>query len=173
MTTVLVTGPIGGGKSRACRYFAGLGWPVYDCDSRCKALYAEVPGLRERIEQELGIPFGQLRRIFTDERLRLRLEAIVYPLLREDLLAWKSSLRSPIAFVESAIAGEKPQFDGLYDKVLLITAPLEERIARNPEAANRSSIQRFRRTRADRTIRNNSTVESLYQKLDKYLKTLI
>ena len=173
MTTVLVTGPIGGGKSEACRHIAGRGWPVYDCDSRCKALYSEVPGLRARIEEELGIPFDQLHRIFTDKELRLRLEALVYPLLVEDLLAWKASLQSPLAFVESAIAGEKPQFDGLYDKVLLITAPLPERIARNPEAARRSAIQSFRRTRPERTIRNNTTVESLHDKLDKYLKTLI
>ena len=58
MKTVLVTGPIGGGKSSVCRHLAEAGYPVYDCDSRCKALYGTVPGLKERIESELGIPFS-------------------------------------------------------------------------------------------------------------------
>ena len=173
MTTVLVTGPIGGGKSAACKYLGSLGWPVYDCDSRCKALYSEVPGLKASIEQELGIPFCELPRIFSEPQLRIKLEALVYPLLIKDIQDWKTTLQSPLAFIESALAGEKPEFDGLYDKVLLITAPLELRAARNPEAARRSALQSFRRTKPDRTMRNTSTKESLYTKLDKYLKTLI
>ena len=172
MTTVLVTGPIGGGKSTACKYLASLGYPVYDCDSRCKALYGSVPGLKERIESELGIPFAELGRIFTEPALREKLEAIVYPLLLQDLTAWKSGLAGPLAFVESAIALDKPVFDGTYDKVLLITAPAATRALRNPHAPVRSALQHFPRTRIDRTIRNGSTPESLYHKLDKYLKTI-
>ena len=170
MTTVLVTGPIGGGKSTACRYLAGLGWPVYDCDSRCKALYETVPGLKERIEGELGVPFAELRRIFSDPQLRLKLEAIVYPLLLQDLEAWKASLDSPLAFVESAIALEKPLFDGTYDEVLMVTAPASVRASRNPEAPARGALQHFPRTRINRTIRNDSTPEALYIKLDNYLR---
>ena len=172
MTTVLVTGPIGGGKSAACRHFEALGWPVYDCDSRCKALYGTVPGLKSRIERELGIPFGELRRIFTEPELKDRLEELVYPILREDIECWKSSLDSSLAFIESAVATEKPIFDGLYDKVLLITAPLPVRQSRNPAAALRSGLQTFRRVKPDRTVRNVSTPESLYKKLDNYLKTI-
>ncbi len=172
MTTVLVTGPIGGGKSAACRHLASLGWPVYDCDSRCKALYSEVPGLRERIEKELGIPFSELGRIFTDPLLRERLESIVYPLLAEDISRWKASLDSPLAFIESAVALQKPQFDAFYDKVLLISAPLPLRESRNAAAAVRSRLQRFPRSRVDRTVRNTSTLESLYKKIDKYIESL-
>ena len=36
--TILVTGPIGSGKSAACSYLASLDYPVYDCDSRTKML---------------------------------------------------------------------------------------------------------------------------------------
>ena len=172
MTTVLVTGPIGGGKSAACSHLAAKGFPVYDCDSRCKALYDEVPGLKRQIGQELGIPFSQLPRIFTEPALRERLEAIVYPLLKEDILNWKSSLEAPLAFIESAVALQKPLFDDTYDKVLLITAPLELRQSRNGAAAVRSPLQRFPRSRIDRTIRNLTTKESLYKKVDKYIESL-
>ena len=172
MTTVLVTGPIGGGKSTACRHLASLGWPVYDCDSRCKALYGSVPGLKGRIEVELGIPFAELWRIFSEPELREKLESIVYPLLLKDFTDWKASLDSPLAFVESAIALEKPIFDGTYDIVLLITSPAAVRALRNPEAPVRGALQHFPRTRVNRTIRNDSTPEALYSKIDKYLKTI-
>ena len=172
MTTVLVTGPIGGGKSLACRHLASLGWPVYDCDSRCKALYSSVPGLKARLEKELGIPFSELRRIFTDDALRSRLEAIVYPLLADDIARWKESLRSSLAFIESATALGRPEFEGLYDKTLVVTAPLRTRMQRNPEAAVRSRLQRFPRALTDCTIRNVSTPEALKKKIDNYLKTI-
>jgi len=171
--TVLVTGPIGGGKSTACRYLASKGWPVYDCDSRCKALYSSVPGLKARIESELGITFSELVRIFDEPELREKLEALVYPLLLEDLEQWKASQSSELLFVESAVASEKPLFDGQYDKILKVTAPLQTRQQRNPHAAKRSASQSFSRRRADRTMRNDSTPEALYKKLDNYLKTIL
>ena len=173
MTTVLVTGPMGGGKSAACAHLAALGWPVYDCDSRCKLLYQTVPGLRERIEAELGIPFSQLGRIFDEPELKSRLEDIVYPLMAEDIAGWKAEQTLPLAFVESATALGNPLFSSLFVKVLLIWAPLQERAARKPEASRRSPLQHFPRSLVDRTIRNTGTVEELNIKLDKYLKTLI
>ena len=38
MKTVLVTGLIGAGKSELCSLLAAKGYPVYDSDSRTKAL---------------------------------------------------------------------------------------------------------------------------------------
>jgi dephospho-CoA kinase len=172
MTTVLVTGPIGGGKSTVCKRLAAKGLPVYDCDSRCKALYDTVPGLKGRIEQELGIPFTELRRIFEDDSLREKLEALVYPLLVEDLKDWKSQQGAPFAFVESAIALDKPAFDGLYDKVLLVTAPESKRQERNPEAARRGRLQRFDQSQADWIIRNDGTKEELIEQTDNYLQSI-
>ena len=172
MTTILVTGPIGGGKSTVCRHLESRGWPVYDCDSRCKALYDSVPGLKSRIEKELGIPFAELRRIFEDDGLRDRLEALVYPLLVEDLLQWKSLQHKPLAFVESAIALDKPAFDGLYDKVLLVTAPEALRLQRNPEAARRGRLQRFDESAADWVIRNGGSKQELAAQTDTLLQSI-
>lgn len=172
MTTILVTGPIGGGKSTVCRLLACKGWPVYDCDSRCKALYDSVPGLKSRIEKHLGIPFAELRRIFDDDALREKLEALVYPLLVEDLQDWKSQQRTQLAFVESAIALDKPAFDGLYDKVLLVTAPDALRLERNPEASRRGRLQRFDESVADWTIRNDGSKEELAAQTDILLQSI-
>lgn len=166
MRTVLVTGPIGGGKSAACRYLASKGIPVYDSDSRTKALYGSVPGLKALIEKELDIRFEELAIIFTDPERKRRLEDIVYPLVAEDIRRWKSGQDSEVVAVESANALGNPLFDGLFDSVLLVTAPLETRIARNPKAASRSSLQHFENVRADWTVVNDGTKEELYKKLD-------
>lgn len=172
MTTVLVTGPIGGGKSTVCRRLGESGFPVYDCDSRCKALYDSVPGLKERIEKELGIPFAELGRIFGDTALREKLESIVYPILIKDIEAWKASLVSDVAFIESAIALEKPAFSHLWDKVLMVTAARRFRLKRNPSAADRDSLQHFNPELIDYTIKNDSDLGSLYSKVDKFLEAL-
>ncbi len=172
MKTVLVTGPIGGGKSTVCRKLEARGYPVYDCDSRCKALYESVPGLKTDIERELGIPFAELGRIFADVSLRAKLEAMVYPLLAADLIDWKERQTAELAFVESAIMLQKPVFDGLYDSVLLVTAGRARRVARNPRAAERDSLQSFDPEKIDYTIRNSSTTEALDKNMDKFLKGL-
>lgn len=172
MRTVLVTGPIGSGKSAACRHLEELGYPVYSCDARTKALYDEVPGLKKRIEDALGIPFGEIRVIFKDEEKRRTLESIVYPLVVDDIRKWTAAQKTDTVFVESAIALEKRQFDGLYDKVLMITAPMELRRDRNPETAVRDALQDFTAAKADWTVVNDSTMEELNKKLDKiFMKT--
>ena len=107
MKTVLITGPIGSGKSEVRRYLESEGFPVYDCDSRTKALYDAIPGLKARIEVELGISWSQIGVIFTDAARRQKLESIVYPFVVRDILEWKSGLMSRLAFIESAVAMDK------------------------------------------------------------------
>ena len=172
MKTILVTGPIGSGKSEACRYLASLGFPVYDCDSRCKGLYESVPGLKLRIENELKVQFSELGVIFRDASLREKLESIVYPLLLRDIENWKDSLDCSLAFIESAVALEKPLFRNTYDKVLLVKAPKRLRHSRNPEAASREALQKFDKSLIDYTIDNGSDLESLYKKTEKFLEQL-
>ena len=54
MKTLLITGPIGSGKSLASRVLAGCGVPVYDCDAQAKELYCRHPELIGRLEKALG-----------------------------------------------------------------------------------------------------------------------
>lgn len=171
MKTILVTGPIGSGKSAVCRRLEELGFEVYDSDSRTKALYETVPGLKRKLEEVLEVPFEELSVIFTDDRKREILESIVYPLVLKDIKEWREALQNnsfyskDSVFVESAVALEKEQFDGLYDEVWLVTAPLEERIRRNPKAAQRDSLQHMDESKASRIIINDSTLEDLYKKI--------
>ena len=173
MRTILVTGPIGSGKSEACRYLASLDFPVYECDARTKMLYSLVPGLKCSIEERLGLPWSQIGTVFSDPDKLRTLEEMVYPHVLEDLKAWKAAQTAPLLFVESAIALDKPQFDGLYDGVLLVTAPYELRVQRNPKAAERDALQSYDPARIDWRLDNDGTQEELFIKIRKLICKLI
>jgi len=171
MKTFLVTGGIASGKSEVCGYLASKGFPVYDCDSRTKALYDEIPGLKERIEKELDIPFSELRVIFSDSARKAKLESMVYPLVKEDIVKWKSGLGTTFAFIESANALDHPLFDSLYDSVLLVTSDADKRAGRNPAYAERAALQNIDPERADYLIENNSTIEALHREVDIFINS--
>lgn len=173
MRTVLVTGPIGSGKSAACRYLASLDFPVYECDARTKMLYSLVPGLKCSIEERLDLPWARIGEVFADPGKLQTLEEMVYPYVVEDLKSWKAAQTAPLLFVESAIALDKPQFDGLYDTVVLVTAPYVLRVQRNPRAAERDALQAFDPARIDFTVGNDGTLEELQLKIRQLICKLI
>ena len=149
MKTILVTGGIGSGKSAVCAYLASRGVPVYDSDSRTKALYEADPDLLPALEKRFGTPLrnasGRLDRaalaamVFSDADAREVLEQIVYPAVLRDFLSWKEACSRqpwcgygtvPFVVMESAVAAHKPLFDGVFDKVVAVTAPEETRVRR-------------------------------------------
>lgn len=171
MKTVLVTGGIASGKSEVCGYLSFRGYPVYDSDSRTKRLYETVPGLREKVEDAAGVPLSELAAIFKDDAMRARVEAVVYPEVLRDFVAWRASQNAVMVFFESAVALDKPLFDPLWDEVWLVKAPVELRIARNPKALGRLKAQTaVPEDRASRIIMNASDLESLYSQIDNILK---
>ncbi len=173
MKTVLVTGGIASGKSELCRYLSSKGFAVYDSDSRTKALYDSVPGLKERVEDALGVPFSEIGIIFSDDARREKLEAVVYPEVLKDFLEWKSSQAGRAVFFESAVAASKPVFDGQWDEIWLVRAPLEARLERNPKTAGRLSSQtELDATQADVVIDNDSSLEELHKKVDKLINDM-
>ena len=171
--TILVTGPIGSGKSAVCKYLASLDFPVYECDARTKMMYSLVPGLKCSIEERLDLPWSQIGRVFSEPDKLRTLEEMVYPYVVEDLKAWKAQQTAPLLFVESAIALDKAAFDGLYDEVLLVTAPLELRAQRNPKVAERDALQSFDPARIHYTVENTGTQEELYIKIRQLICKLI
>lgn len=150
MKTLVVTGGIGSGKSLVCSFLAERGVPVYDSDSRTKALYDNDRALLERIREAVGNDVtdaeGKLDRkklasvIFADEAKLKALESVVHPAVLEDFSRWKSGIERRQASVpgtyggfvvfESAIILSKPLFRSVADSTLLVDAPLETRIAR-------------------------------------------
>ncbi len=180
MKTILVTGPIGSGKSAVCRLLASRGVPVYDCDARTKSLYVRRKDLVPRLEAALGTELrcadGSLDKarlaalIFHDDAARETLESLVYPELLKDFRRWRSRRRQkPFVVMESAILLSKPLFQGLPDAVVLVDAPEEIRLRRAmerdgvPEEAvrRRMAAQPLRRDLAQVVIDNSGTPEEL------------
>ena len=181
MKTVLLTGGIGSGKSAVARILQERGVPVYDCDSRAKSLYDDA--LTSRLEARLGCvlrdetgrfsPRLLAARIFSDLQALAGVEAEVHPALLEDFRQWRSRQGDvPYVVMESAIAWDKPLFDGVYDAIVLVTAPREVRLRRamrrdgatRDEILRRMDAQRDLARRADAVICNDADLKTLAER---------
>ena len=140
-----ITGGIGSGKSTLCRYLSLAGYPVYDCDSRAKWLMNNDDSLRNEITLLFGSKAysgGTLDKnylasvVFRSEDMRLKLNNIVHPAVRRDIMAWADSQTVEICFVESAILFES-RVNELCHLTANISAPAAERIER---AARRDGV---------------------------------
>jgi dephospho-CoA kinase len=151
-----VTGGIGSGKSHVCKVFASLGCAVYDSDSRTKQLYDENPELLTGLAGLLGTGILKIKggkvvldkkamaaRIFSSKSLMEKVKEYVYPFVMEDFRKWKRWKRGVVLF-ESAVILENDYVRSFMDKTLVVTAPLEERIARVMKRDN-SSLQEVKR----------------------------
>lgn len=183
MKVLVVTGGIGAGKSYVCSVFSSLGVPVYDSDSRTKALYDSDPVLLSMIAQEAGadvVRDGVLdrglfaRRIFSDTSLLRRIEAVVYPRVMEDFRVWKegfSEEETPFVIMESAVFLMKPMLYPVADRVLYVDAPAGLRISRvmardgvcREQVEARISNQEDRREMADWVIDTSSGEDAVHR----------
>jgi dephospho-CoA kinase len=179
MKTVLLTGPIGSGKSAVSALLRERGIPVYDCDTRTKGLYTRRPTLVPKLENALGASLRQAdgtldkvrlaSLIFSDSQARETLEGIVYPLVLQDYRRWLSRQKAPFVIIESALILSKPLFDGIYDAAVLVEAPQEvrlQRVMRRENATREDSLRRmeaqaFPMDKVDAVITNDGTKEQL------------
>ena len=184
MQTIILTGLIGSGKSAVSALLAARGIPVYDSDARTKALYDKKPALVESMEKALGVPLrtpeGKLDRkalaslIFSNPQAREQVEALVYPAVRADFIHWRSRKKAPFVVLESAVILSKPIFNGLADRVVLVTASRlirERRVARDglslEEVRRRMEAQRLPEEGIDAVIHNDGTPEQLREAVEQ------
>ena len=192
--TVILTGGIGSGKSVVAAMLSERGIPVYDSDSRTKALYDSEPSLVPAIEEALGVSLrtvgGSLDRrllasiIFNDPAAREKLEAVVYPFVLQDFLRWKESFpEAPFVVLESAVILSKPAFATLLDTatVVLVNASQKVRLARVQERDGSSPEEALARigsqdpipeSRADIVIDNSGSLEDLRAAIARAFATL-
>ena len=135
---VAITGGIGAGKSVVSRMLRVLGYPVYDCDSRAKALMDADGTIKNRLiaeVDELAVTGGVIDRrrlahtVFTDAEKLAALNAIVHAAVREDIARWVSEQAGNVTFVETAILYESG-LNAIVDAEWRVVAPLELRIGR-------------------------------------------
>lgn len=197
MKVLIVTGGIGSGKSLVSRMLTECyGIPVYEADTRAKALYAEIPSMLDEIESVLEvvlrddsgnfIPQKLAKVIFTDSDSLKKVEDILFPQLQRDFFNWAELQGKEVVALESATLLEKTQFDGFGDIVLVVDAPKSLRLSRacsrdgQDEAGilERMSAQPLMNLisdgacceRVDHVIVNDSTIEVLQQKLREFIE---
>ncbi len=142
MKTLGVTGGIGSGKTAACRFFEDLGARVVYADDEAKRLMAEDASLRAAISDAFGAESydaeGRLNRAhlaartFGDPEQVARLNALVHPRVRDEMLRLIDEARSAgvnLLVYEAALIYETGA-DRVLDHVVVVDAPLETRIAR-------------------------------------------
>jgi dephospho-CoA kinase len=138
MKVVGLTGGIGSGKTTVAKLFAKLEIPVYDSDSRAKALYTESSALRTLMINHFGPEIYQGKSInriklaqivFSDKSELANLNAFVHPLLQADFDQWKDKQKASYVIREAAILIESGAFKGC-DKVVVVSALEDIRIKR-------------------------------------------
>ena len=185
-----ITGGIGSGKSVIARQLRKMGYSVYDTDSEAKRIIVEDATVREQMTALFGEEVYQdgvyqtalvAQQVFADKNLLAKLNAIVHPAVKQDIISKFRSLgvlfepsapseplkrNSGLFFIECAILFQAG-FDVLCDKVVAVTAPedirLERVIARDHSDMNkvraRMRAQEAEKdlARADIVINNDGT----------------
>ena len=195
-----VTGGIGSGKSVVCELLAQLGRCVLSADAVARSLTESDSQVKESIRSTFGIEVfhsnGELDRkklaemVFSDERLRKRLNKIVHPKVFSSLQHHVDSLlphqRLPYVVIEAALIYETGLHKNL-DYVIVVDAREKSRISRvmkrdgitRREVLSRMNSQLPSSRKigmADFAIHNNGKISELYSRvklIDRILTAVI
>lgn len=133
-----LTGGIGSGKSTVAQIFKNLGVPVYDSDKEAKLLMNTSSSIKKAIVNLLGSGAYQNNilnrnyissKVFNDKKLLSKLNKIVHPEVKKHFEEWSVRQESKYVIQETALIFENESQEN-YDKIILVVAPLEERIKR-------------------------------------------
>ena len=163
-----LTGGIGSGKSTVAQMLAARGAAVIDSDAIARSVTAAngsaMPAIAEAFGKEFVTPEGALDRdrmralVFSDPSAKLRLEAIVHPLV---VMATQAQAQAAIhaghtlLVFDVPLLVESPRWRKLVDKVLVVdcleSTQIERVIARSGLA--RDAVQNIIQAQATRAQR--------------------
>ena len=193
MIRVGLTGSIGSGKSTVARLLRERHVPVLDADAVAREVSSR-PDVLRAVSDTFGPEYvleGGLNRpkvaqlVFADDAARAALNAIIHPKVREEMARQGAALE---AAGEGVVVQDIPLlFEGgletLFDAVILVDAPLEDRIARVTardgssreavlarDAAQMPAAQK--RSRATHVLENTGDLAHLERQLDAVLERL-
>lgn len=202
---VVLTGGIGCGKTQVAQIFADRGITVVDADEIAHAMTAAhgaaIPALRQAFGDTIIASDGSLDRakvraiVFTDPAQRLRLEAILHPMIAAQAKALLQQAVGPYAlyvvplWFEKAQTRQRAAESSTTDRlnpiqVIAVDCKEETQIARvmqrshltreAVEAIMATQVSRTeRREKADLVIDNEGSLETLAQQVEEIHQALI
>ncbi|MDG9884929.1 dephospho-CoA kinase [Pseudomonas putida CSV86] len=182
-----LTGGIGSGKSAAAQRFVELGVHLVDADQAAR--WVVEPGrpalasIVERFGPGMLLEDGQLDRaalrqvIFADPEQRRWVEALLHPLIGQEIFSYLAKAESPYAVFVSPLMIESGQYKRT-DRLLVIDAPQDLQIERtllrdqtSPEqvqAILKAQANREERLRhADDILVNDRDIAWLHAEVDR------
>ncbi|SER90245.1 dephospho-CoA kinase [Psychrobacillus sp. OK032] len=187
-----LTGSIASGKSTVSNMLKELGYPIVDADLVARVVVEKgtetLEMIKEAFGQEVIAEDGSLNRgklgeiIFSSPSKRKRLNDIIHPAIRVEMLRQKGELLKkdrPTIIMDIPLLFES-KLQSYVEKILVVTVTeetqLERLMARNnftlEEAKARIQSQlplSIKEKEADAVIYNNGTLESTEQQLKKIL----
>lgn len=170
-----LTGGIGAGKSTVERLFAERGIPCVDTDAIAHQLTAPGGAAIAAIRSEFGddaiasdgaMDRAVMRaRVFAEPALRLRLEAILHPLIHKESLRQLAALQAPYVLLGVPLLFETHLFDGVVQRSLLVDCAeqvQQERVmARSGlDAAQVAAIMAAQMSRAQRRLLADDVIDN-------------
>ena len=178
MLKIGITGNIGSGKTTISKIFEVLGIPVFYADDEAKKVMVDDAILVNELKQTFGsesyFEDGTLNRkhiagiVFNNEAELKKLNAIVHPAVFRAFDNWVPQFKNaPYVLKEAALLFESSSYK-MCDRSIMVTAPLELRIARvmlrdglsRDEILNREARQFSEEKKlqlADYAIKNDNT----------------
>ena len=191
MKIVGLTGGIGSGKSTVLNQFKNLGINTYSADKAAKKLINSDKGLIKSIKNLFGdniyenniLDSVKLSKIVFNDPYKLKsLNSIIHPAVAKDFESFIKTKNGDYIVKEVAIIFETNTEDN-YNKIILIRAPLEERIKRvilRDNLSREDVIKRVNNQIDDSTIIDNcdyiienNNLKDLKEKVLKIHKDLI
>ena len=182
-----LTGGIGSGKSAAAQRFVELGVHLVDADQAAR--WVVEPGrpalasIVERFGPGVLLEDGQLNRaalrqlIFADPEQRRWVEALLHPLIGQEIFSYLAKAESPYAVFVSPLMIESGQYQRT-DRLLVIDAPQNLQVERTllrdqtspeqVEAILKAQASREERLRhADDILVNDRDIAWLHSEVDR------
>lgn len=177
-----LTGGIGSGKSTVEGCFRDLGAPTIDADAVSRRVaepgqpaFADIVAL---FGPEVVDDSGRLRRalmrerVFKDLALKKRLEAVIHPLVRQEIQAFTDSADGPYCVICVPLLLETGTARARTDRILVVDAPeaLQASRASQRDQADAAQIRQIiaaqipreeRLRAADDVISNDGSLENL------------
>jgi dephospho-CoA kinase len=177
-----LTGGIASGKSTICEIFSAQGVPIIDADSISRELVTPGKPALASIEGYFGKNFvinGELQRsllrteIFSNEESRLWLEALLHPLIQQEIRVRIESTDSPWVVLVAPLLLESSDYNWVHKIAVVDTTEilqLERTQAR--DKVDKSQVETIiskqmsrneRLQKADYVLHNCGTLESLQE----------